>query len=69
MKREGTQGSYSGKVTLTGHHDLSRRAHTEVKKLLKRHDAGSITGVQLHTGLQAVERHLDKINFHYRDLS
>jgi hypothetical protein len=37
---------------------LSRRADAEVAKLLKRNEAGTITRVELNTGLKEVEHRL-----------
>jgi hypothetical protein len=40
---------------------LSRRAKTEVATLLKRNQAGTITRVQLETGLQEVDQGLKRL--------
>jgi hypothetical protein len=43
---------------------LSQRAKAEVAKLLKRNQAGTITRVQLKTGLKEVEQQLKRMLFH-----
>jgi hypothetical protein len=40
---------------------LSRKAKVEVKKLLKRTEAGTLTRVKLETGLKEVEGRLKKM--------
>ena len=40
---------------------LSKRAKAEVEKLLKRNQAGTITRVQLETGLEEVEEGLKRM--------
>ena len=40
---------------------LSRRADAEVAKLLKRNEAGTITRVELNTGLKEVEHRLNRM--------
>jgi len=44
---------------------LSRRARAEVASLLKREQTGTITRVQLQTGLKEVEKQLKLMNIHY----
>lgn len=41
---------------------LSKKAQAEVADLLKRHEAGSITGGKLETGLEEVEARLKKMS-------
>jgi hypothetical protein len=41
--------------------ELSRRAEAEVAKLLKRNQAGTLTKVELDTGLEEVEERLKRM--------
>jgi hypothetical protein len=45
--------------------DLARRAKAEVARLLKRTKAGTITRVQLQTGLKDVEELLENLHFYW----
>lgn len=45
---------------------LSAKARAEVAKLLKHHQAGTITQVKLKTGLEEVEERLKRILNHIR---
>jgi hypothetical protein len=58
-----------GKMTKTSHQALSDRTKAEVTRLLKRHEDGKVTGMQMHTRLKSVQTNLSKLNLHYRDLS
>ena len=44
---------------------ISRRARAEVAKLLKRNKSGTITRVQLQTGLKEVEERLKQMDLHF----
>jgi hypothetical protein len=44
---------------------FQRRADAEVARLLKRTKAGTITRVQLQTGLEEVEDCLDNLHFYW----
>jgi hypothetical protein len=45
---------------------LSKKARAEVAKLLKHHGAGTITQVELETGLEEVKERLNRILNHIR---
>jgi hypothetical protein len=44
---------------------LSRRARAEVASLLQRNRAGTITSVELNTGLKEVKRQLKQMSVHF----
>jgi hypothetical protein len=44
---------------------LSRRARAEVVSLLKRNRAGTISSVELNTGLKEVKRQLKQMSVHF----
>ena len=44
---------------------ISRRARAEVAKLLKRNQSGTITRLQLQTGLKEVKDQLRQIDLHF----
>jgi hypothetical protein len=44
---------------------LQRRAQSEVARLLKRNQTGTITRVQLQSGLKEVRDWLKRINLHF----
>jgi hypothetical protein len=44
---------------------ISRRARTEVARLLKRNQSGTITRVQLQTGLKEVKEQLKQMDLHF----
>ena len=44
---------------------VSRRAKAEVASLLKRSESGTITRVQLQTGLKEVEKRLKLLDLHF----
>jgi hypothetical protein len=46
-------------------HKVSRRAKAEVAGLLKRSQKGTITRVQLQTGLKEVEKRLTLMDLHF----
>jgi hypothetical protein len=48
--------------------ELARRAQTELAKLLKRNQAGTITRVELDTGLEELEERLKQMAIHQQRL-
>jgi hypothetical protein len=44
---------------------ISRRARAEVARLLKRNQSGTITRVQLQTGLKEVKERLKQMDLHF----
>jgi hypothetical protein len=44
---------------------ISRRARAEVARLLKRNQSGTITRVQLQTGLKEVKEQLKQMDLHF----
>jgi hypothetical protein len=47
---------------------LSERAEAKLRYLLKRHQAGTLTGMELKTGLKEVTKDLQMMEFHEHDL-
>ena len=48
--------------------EVLRRAQAEVAELLKRNKAGTITQVQLQSGLKEVRERLKQMDVHFYDL-
>lgn len=48
--------------------EVMRRAQAEVAELLKRNKAGTITQVQLQSGLKEVRERLKQMDVHFYDL-
>jgi hypothetical protein len=60
VRKTGSGGRRSVKATRT----LARSAQAELARLLKRNEAGTITRVQLDTGLKEVSQQLKALNIH-----